>query len=905
MSWSPDDLSGFALPGYRLVRQLGQGGMATVYLAVQESVHREVALKVMSPFLASDGSFTERFLREARIAAQLHHPNIVTVHDVGVHESWHYIAMQYLPGGKLSDRKLQQLPVSEALTIVRDIAQALAYAHEKGFVHRDVKPDNILFDEKGASCLTDFGIARAADSNTQMTATGSIIGTPHYMSPEQARGRRVDHRADLYSLGIVLYQLLTGEVPYQSEESLTVCIMHVNDPLPRLPRCLAVLQPVLDRLLAKEPEERFADAQALIQALDSLQQQGRLDDCLHYTPDTLPHVVENTTRKNTPEIRPTPRPAQRADTRRKPPHRSGGRWWIWALPVMLISVLALLGQQLYRQWQAEQDAVREQVRLSQQQAHLNWLLEQQRFHRPAGDNAVEWLRQMKQRGVEPDRLKVLTRKVLQQWLKALQTQPDHGAVEAWMALAREMGLEQGTLVMQARGLLEPGPAEVAASSARSEQPAAQLQAEADAWLRQVEAMVGEDFHQLVRAWTLLQQPPPAANESRLKVLRQHVVDRLRKQLQNALERQALDMLELRLDRLQDLPALYQHLDGAWWQQQLRDQRSASEQQALLQQRIDQLLREGQEFLARDRLTRPAGSNALERFEQVLALDPENARARDGMGRLVRRLLQLAQSALDEGDSARAARHLKHARTLMPDDPQVQQLAEKLAAHKEKTRNLIKGKAQEWAVPLPETVDALLAFAQSNKRKQPELAIRAWRRVLDLQPEHEQARRALERMAAALALDAEFLLDEGDLKEAGQRMQWALQAAPDHPEVRAVQRKYRRANKKSGGADAGPLLELQTTAQLQRLESQAGQIRTVTDAESLWREAERLPEQYRTRVRSALLQQARLRVQRALRKQQLEQAGNWLDWLEAKPEAVHLARPLRAQWQTEIHDGDRN
>jgi serine/threonine protein kinase len=255
------------ITGYRLLRQLGRGGMATVYLALQESVDREVALKVMSPALLADPTYGERFLREARIAARLHHRHVVGVHDVGKSGDLHYIAMEYLAGGPILKKDGGPRDVPFALRVVREIATALAYAHSKGFVHRDIKPDNVLLRDDGTAALTDFGIARASDSATRMTRTGAVIGTPHYMSPEQARGKPIDGRADLYSLGVVMYELLVGRVPYHAEDSLAVGIMHITEPIPALPEHLSSLQPLLEVMLAKKPEERYQSGEELSMAI--------------------------------------------------------------------------------------------------------------------------------------------------------------------------------------------------------------------------------------------------------------------------------------------------------------------------------------------------------------------------------------------------------------------------------------------------------------------------------------------------------------------------------------------------------------------------------------------------------------------------------------------------------------
>ena len=259
------------IPGYKVLKQLGRGGMATVYLALQESVDREVALKIMSPALMVDPNFGERFLREARIAAKLHHRHVVGVHDVGKHGDIHYIAMEFVAGGSAHHEDGKPDDPTYVLRVVREIATALGYAHSKGFVHRDVKPDNILMRDDGSSALTDFGIARANDSATRMTRTGAVIGTPHYMSPEQARGRPLDGRADLYSLGCVLYEMLMGRVPYQADDPLAVGIMHITEPVPKLSRHLVPIQPLLNRMMAKTPEERFQDGGEVAEAIREIE----------------------------------------------------------------------------------------------------------------------------------------------------------------------------------------------------------------------------------------------------------------------------------------------------------------------------------------------------------------------------------------------------------------------------------------------------------------------------------------------------------------------------------------------------------------------------------------------------------------------------------------------------------
>lgn len=259
------------IPGYQIERELGQGGMAIVYLAIQESLHRHVALKVIKPVLTTDEEFAQRFLREGRIIAQLNDPHIVTVYDIACHDNIYYLSMEYLAGGTLQQRIRDGLPLQETLFVARTIASALQYAHRRGVIHRDIKSQNILFRENGSPVLTDFGIAKTIGSSTIMTRTGLSIGTPRYMSPEQIRGQAVDARADLYSFGVLLYEMLTGNVPYSADDSFALAMMHVTAPIPELPPKLSRFQPLLNKLLEKDPNRRFQNGQEFITALDTLE----------------------------------------------------------------------------------------------------------------------------------------------------------------------------------------------------------------------------------------------------------------------------------------------------------------------------------------------------------------------------------------------------------------------------------------------------------------------------------------------------------------------------------------------------------------------------------------------------------------------------------------------------------
>jgi serine/threonine protein kinase len=258
------------LPGFEIDREIGRGGMARVYLAVQKKFGRLVALKVVSAQYASDPEFRSRFLREIRINARLSHPNIVQVHDVGVHDSLLYLVLEYISGGDLNHRLERGMPIAKLTSVVTDIGRALDFAHSRGFIHRDIKPENILFREDDSAVLTDFGIAQVLSSENSLTRTGTVFGTPHYMSPEQAAGKPLDGRSDLYSLGVVFYQMLTGDVPYRADSPVAIGVMHLQEPIPKLPNYLGAFQEVIDRCLAKKPEQRYPTGADLANALTAI-----------------------------------------------------------------------------------------------------------------------------------------------------------------------------------------------------------------------------------------------------------------------------------------------------------------------------------------------------------------------------------------------------------------------------------------------------------------------------------------------------------------------------------------------------------------------------------------------------------------------------------------------------------
>lgn len=283
------DLTGRKVGDFRLLRRLGRGGMGEVYLAEQESLGRQVAVKVLRQTLATDAKYVQRFMHEARAAARLTHANIAQIYEVGASDGIHYIAQEYVPGQNLRQllaRRGRPLDVAQAIAVIRQVCAALHKAGEQGIVHRDIKPENILLTPGGEVKVADFGLARIASDaeSLHLTQLGMTMGSPLYMSPEQAEGRPVDPRSDLYSFGATCYHMLAGRPPFTGDSPLAVAVQHVKSP----PVPLAELRPdlpqglcrVVHRLLEKQPGDRYQSAVELLRALRDLRGEGVSEEAL-------------------------------------------------------------------------------------------------------------------------------------------------------------------------------------------------------------------------------------------------------------------------------------------------------------------------------------------------------------------------------------------------------------------------------------------------------------------------------------------------------------------------------------------------------------------------------------------------------------------------------------------------
>lgn len=354
------------IPGYRLHGELGKGGMAEVYLATQESLHRKVAIKVLRS--ADDEEFSRRFVREAHIVASLNHPSIITIHDIDrLADGRYYLAMEFVAGGDLAQQRGETFEPARALSIVRQVASGLAVVHERGLVHRDIKPANILFREDGTAVITDFGIAKELELDSELTQFGIAVGSPAYSSPEQAQCLELDARTDIYSLGVILLEMLLGHNPFRGANYTQTVMNHVQQSAPDLPASLAVYQPLLQRMLAKDPQQRFATCRELLSALDAAlsvaaAEPGDLDSTRIAPAAVLP------------------------EQHARPAKRRGAVLWVWVLLGLLLAGAAgVLGYNAYLQQRIEHLVAEADLRLAEGK-----LIE------PALDNADHFLRQAQQ-----------------------------------------------------------------------------------------------------------------------------------------------------------------------------------------------------------------------------------------------------------------------------------------------------------------------------------------------------------------------------------------------------------------------------------------------------------------------------------------------------------------------------
>ncbi len=264
------------IPGYALLELIATGGTASIYLGIQKSLNRKVAIKILNRL--DENELSERFLEEGSIIASLNHKNIITVHDIGRIRNYHYIAMEYMKNGSLADKIKRGMNLRQVFEVMTGIGECLQYVHDRGLVHRDIKPANILFHKDGTPKLSDFGIAKKLNNSQEDTLDGYALGSPYYVSPEFVLGNPVDHKTDLYGLGIVFYEMITGEKPYMEKSHVQTMVAHVEVPIPQLPDQFSCYQPLLNKLIAKSPRNRYSSAREMVNDIRAIKISEKTND---------------------------------------------------------------------------------------------------------------------------------------------------------------------------------------------------------------------------------------------------------------------------------------------------------------------------------------------------------------------------------------------------------------------------------------------------------------------------------------------------------------------------------------------------------------------------------------------------------------------------------------------------
>lgn len=636
------------IPGYKIIRTLGKGGMATVYLAEQGIFEREVALKVMSKALADDPSFGQRFFREARIVSRLMHPNIVTVHDVGEHEGYYYLAMEYIDGGDLKKNQ-KTFSVQRKIEAIKDIARALEYASQKGYVHRDIKPENIMFHTSdGRAVLTDFGIARAAETDASMTQTGTAIGTPHYMSPEQAKGQLVDHRSDIYSLGVVFYLLFSGRVPYDAESAVAIGIKHITEPVPLLPIGMNSLQPLVDKMMAKRPESRFQNPHEVISALEVVDiarleleneaVQREINERQKTSDADSPTIVATVSAARVPtEINETTISNTTGDkifvssepftvTYELDDDTETKSTWLWVLGVLAVAVLAMgiYSFQFPEQARNQVDSITDWT--SERMSRLT-----ARFEQSPDDNGNTSTGTST--NAVPDTGNVATESP-----PANDSNPIP-AGDATEELELSAVPQTGTGEENIPAGEEIDPANEA-PVANTEDPAVTALRNRISSLELAYAKDSAFLPDLVAAHRELiaARPDDEAAGMALRALRESAIEKAN----NLALEGKVDLADRRLTQIKHL---FPEMTPETFAQLKRDLAE--------QPRIGALLVDADKYLQSGAISEPAGGNALESYRQVLALDADNPAATEGLATVLDLMIETAGSSLASGEVRRA------------------------------------------------------------------------------------------------------------------------------------------------------------------------------------------------------------------------------------------------------------
>jgi serine/threonine-protein kinase PpkA len=722
------------IPGYEIEREIGRGGMATVYRAVQHSLGRQVAIKVLARGFDDQDEFAQRFKKEGRILAQLLHPNIVTIYDIGVSEDDQlFLSMEYLSDGTLRDRIKLGLSFDCAIQIARSIAKALGYAHEKGVIHRDVKPSNIMFRHDGTPVLTDFGVARMViGSSTVHTMTGLTVGSPGYMSPEQAMGQNAMIQSDLYGLGVVLYEMLTGHPPYQADNPLTIILKHLHDPIPKLPREHANLQPILNKLLAKKPTDRYQDAGDFLRALNLIIPSDTGSQPKATTGGSPLGVVEFAS----------------GTLRNLLQKRSRGSLWLWMIGAAMLLIVVVYALRFRTTTESSEVLPKEppqpvaSTAPVSRETEIATLLQQAKVRLKAGlltDEAEQNAEAAYRRVLKLDRgnaqalagLEAIAReyeRLARQRLEAGAPQDSLDPIKKGLAVAP--GREG---LVRLRQVAEQQIAERKTQMAERERQQ-ELQLQTEQFLAQARSSFAEGLLEISLAH-IEQGLLAAPDQPDLLTLREQVKARVaERQRQEEAQRREAEAAQQRAEEANQYwaQAMESQRNGGYAaslqqiekglavvpnhegllhlreevRSQLADEQQRQSEQAKREQEITALLKQAEARMQAKRWTEPAGNNAEATYRQVLKLDAGNAQAQAGLARIAQVYEQQARQRRETGALQDSLGLIDQGLAVVPNHPGLLRLREEVA------RGIAEAKARQEREE-EQRLQAELFFAQAR------------------------------------------------------------------------------------------------------------------------------------------------------------------------------------------------
>jgi serine/threonine protein kinase len=766
------------IPRYTLIRELGSGGMAVVYLATQEGLDREVAVKVLKKSLSKGSEeFKRRFEHEGRMLAQLEHENIVKIYDIGSTENSVYMVMEYLRGGTLT-QKMQSggLPLQDIIKICAQIGFALHYAHRKNIIHRDLKPSNIMFRDAVTPVLTDFGIARKIDMDMTLTETGMMIGTPQYMSPEQLQGKKVDARSDIYSLGLLFYRLLTGNLPFQGTDPITLAVQQIQEAPEPLPEELGELQPVLDLMLAKDPEDRYPSTLDFCNHLRSISLTGEeystqisaatrvfsadaFKDVASYPSGATARESVTAASSVSKAFSSIGTAVSTVITRRKPRYI--------ALAAVLIAAVGIyLATRFLSHGLSEQQLAAIESELDNFNA---FVVLEQIYEQPDGRNATDSLEKLMEMAPEYEEVlnaadELASRYANDAWAfydnrewdealalidKGLTFAPEN---EQLLELSDKVGsrIAARDLQLKINDLLEQGNLALAAN----------LLLPGDGGPDGVSAY---DAFKQVRELSL-----PGTNleaEQGLSTIQTRLAERAQEAWDTAGRDEAKALAQRGLEYFTTSQTLISLTESI-------EREEAFEQE---QREFEALLAQAQEQLGQGRLVEPAGDNALASLSRARELRPADPAVISGLEQIADHYLEIARSSLAADELSASLQAAANGLKALPDDPELLTVQGSATARLDATNQAIQIELQ---AAKRMAAEGRFIAGQSGMEDDADHALAAFNRVLILDPDNPDARSGLDSLPGQIAAAAASLQREGQLDQARQLLMAANLQYPD-------------------------------------------------------------------------------------------------------------------------------